>query len=218
MNVSLQDCSLDACCVGLALDGMCVGMIITNAAGKVAWMNRSATRLLGLDKDESMGKLLSHELRDPAMAEFWHQAEDVDDTFMGEVRIHWPKPKDLKVNFAPSRDLDGRRVARVLLFCDVSAERMTRIELSAEATERLLNLTGGLNGSDGEAPHAGLTGQELRILKLVGNGLGNEEIAREVHVAPSTVRTHLKHLYAKLELGSRAEAIHYAMRHGLVRP
>jgi DNA-binding CsgD family transcriptional regulator len=213
-----EACSLEACRIGLAIDGMCVGMIVTNAAGRISWMNRSATRLLGLDKDESLGKLLGHELRDPAMAQFWHEAEDAEDATLGEVRVHWPTPRDLKVNYAPSHDLDGQRVARVLLFCDVSAERMTRIELSAEATERLLSLTGGLALADGDPPHAGLTAQELRILKLVGVGLGNEEIGREIHVAPSTVRTHLKHVYAKLGLTSRAEAIHYAIRHGLVRP
>ena len=52
--------TLDAACIqhcllGNAIDGMSVGMIVTNAAGRVAWMNRSAQRILGIDKLESTG-------------------------------------------------------------------------------------------------------------------------------------------------------------------
>jgi len=207
---------LQTCLVGQALDGMCVGMIVTNAAGRVAWMNRSSQRILGIDKKEAHGQLLGAALRDPHMAEFWHRVSTEEDTTMGEVSLHWPKPCELKVNSSRCLAPSGECIGRVLLFCDVTNERAVQIELSQEATQRLLDMAENWqNGTDGK-PHAGLTPQELRILRLVGTGLGNEEIAREIHVAPSTVRTHLKHVYAKLELASRSEAISYAIRHGLV--
>jgi len=209
-----SSCLVD-CMVGQALDGMCVGLVITNAAGRVNWLNRSAQRILGLEADKTKGELLSHVLRDPNMAEFWHQATAAEEVVMGEVSLHWPKTRELKANAALCQDHDGHTIARALLFCDVTAERAVQVSLSREATERLMQVADQWQNGD-EEPHAGLTAQELRILRLVGAGLGNEEIGKEIHVAPSTVRTHLKHLYAKLGLPSRSEAISYAIRHGLV--
>jgi DNA-binding CsgD family transcriptional regulator len=61
-----------------------------------------------------------------------------------------------------------------------------------------------------------LTHQEVRILRLVGQGLRNDEIAEQAHISASTVRSHLKSVYRKLKLGSRAEAVSYAIRNHLV--
>jgi len=49
----------------------------------------------------------------------------------------------------------------------------------------------------------------------VGSGLGNQQIAAEMSVSQSTVRTHLKHIYRKLSLPSRSDAICYALRNNL---
>ena len=46
--------------------------------------------------------------------------------------------------------------------------------------------------------------------------MSNDDIAEKVHVAPSTVRSHLKSLYRKLGLNSRTEAVSYAVRNHLV--
>ena len=212
---SLDSSCLSNCLVGVALDGMCVGMIVTNSTGKVAWMNRSAQRILGIDKDESQGQQLGTILRDPQMAEFWHEVKSCEETTLGEVSLHWPKPYELKVNATRCLDATGECIGRVLLFCDVTSERNLRIQLSQEASERLLEMAGQWQDSGDGKPHAGLTPQELRILRLVGGGFSNEEIATAANIAPSTVRTHLKHVYAKVGLGSRSEAISYAIHSGL---
>ena len=210
-----DDSCLQTCMVGGALDGMCVGLIVTNPAGRVTWMNRSAQSLLGIDESEARGELLSKLLRDPGMAEFWHRATAGDDVLMDEVELHWPRACQLKTNASKCYSTSGAANGRVLLFCDVTREHSLQIELSQEATQRLMEMAGGWHGERDTKPEAGLTAQELRILRLVGNGLSNEEIARELHVATSTVRTHLKHCYAKLNLTSRSEAIAHAIRHGL---
>lgn len=98
---------VDASLVGRALDGLCVGIVTMDAAGRVAWMNRAAQTVLGIDAEEA---------------------------------------------------------------------------------------------------------QERRILRLVGSGLSNQQIAKRMHVALSTVRSHLKSLYGKLGLTNRSEAISYAIR------
>jgi len=64
-------------------------------------------------------------------------------------------------------------------------------------------------------PVAHLTSQELRVLRLVGGGLGNDEIARRMAISVATVRSHLKRLYRKLHLRSRAEAVSFATRNHL---
>jgi DNA-binding NarL/FixJ family response regulator len=63
-----------------------------------------------------------------------------------------------------------------------------------------------------ERPAAGetLTPRELDIVRLVGKGLGNKDIARQLGVAVTTVRTHLNKVYDKLDSGSRLELALYA--------
>lgn len=62
---------------------------------------------------------------------------------------------------------------------------------------------------NGHAPIvATLTAREREILELVAAGKTNSEIAAELWVAPSTVKKHLEHVYAKLGVGRRAGAVH----------
>ncbi len=60
-----------------------------------------------------------------------------------------------------------------------------------------------------------LTEREIDTLKLVAQGLGNKEIAGELHISENTVKTHVRHILEKLHLSNRAEAAAYAVRHGL---
>ena len=61
-----------------------------------------------------------------------------------------------------------------------------------------------------------LTERETDILKLVACGLGNKEIAGELHISENTVKTHVRHILEKLNLSNRAEAAAYAVRTGLI--
>ncbi len=63
---------------------------------------------------------------------------------------------------------------------------------------------------------AGLTRREVEVLRFLPRGLTNAQIAGALFVSPRTVQTHLTNLYAKLDVGGRAEAVAYAMAHGLV--
>lgn len=63
-----------------------------------------------------------------------------------------------------------------------------------------------------------LTRSEVRVLTLVGKGLSNEEISRELFVADTTVRTHIRHILDKLDLRDRVQAVVFAYDTGLVQP
>jgi DNA-binding NarL/FixJ family response regulator len=62
-----------------------------------------------------------------------------------------------------------------------------------------------------------LTPRELATLRLMADGKSNKEIASELAISERTVKTHLGHLFEKLGVTSRTEAVKVASRRGLVR-
>jgi DNA-binding NarL/FixJ family response regulator len=64
----------------------------------------------------------------------------------------------------------------------------------------------------------GLTARKTEVLVLIAEGLGNQEIARRLHVSTATVKTHINHLFAKTGIKDRAQAVRYAYGKGIVRP
>ncbi|MFF9580421.1 response regulator [Streptomyces achromogenes] len=69
----------------------------------------------------------------------------------------------------------------------------------------------------GQAPD-GLTTRETEVLVLIAEGLGNQQIARRLHVSTATVKTHINNLFAKAGLKDRAQAVRYAYSKGLAKP
>jgi len=62
----------------------------------------------------------------------------------------------------------------------------------------------------------GLTERELDILRLVGKGLSNKQIGKELYISDRTVQAHLSNIFSKLSAGSRTEAVMYAVRKGWI--
>ncbi|MEU8141144.1 response regulator transcription factor [Nonomuraea sp. NPDC052129] len=58
--------------------------------------------------------------------------------------------------------------------------------------------------------------RELEVLRLVARGAANKEIARTLLISETTVKTHLKHVFAKLGVETRAAAVVVAMERGLL--
>ena len=74
----------------------------------------------------------------------------------------------------------------------------------------------GIPGPAGGTARRGgaLSPRESQILSLVAAGLGNREIAEQLHLSRYTVERHIKHIYRKLLVSSRTKAVHAARAHG----
>jgi two-component system response regulator NreC len=91
------------------------------------------------------------------------------------------------------------------------------VYISPIMTKKLLSdyLRHAKTGQDKEV-YTGLTGREKEILKLVAEGLNNQEIAEKLFLSPATVQTHRANIMAKLGLHSRTELVKYALRNGMI--
>ncbi len=93
--------------------------------------------------------------------------------------------------------------------------------LAPTVTRRLLDRFADRLPPVNDERHAALrelTDRELEVLKLVGRGLSNREIADQLVLAEPTVKTHVSHLFDKLGLRDRAGAVVLAYEAGLIRP
>jgi two-component system, NarL family, nitrate/nitrite response regulator NarL len=62
-----------------------------------------------------------------------------------------------------------------------------------------------------------LTSREVEILRLAADGHSGQKIASELHISLTTVKTHLQHIYDKLDVSDRASAVAQAIRRGFLR-
>lgn len=90
-------------------------------------------------------------------------------------------------------------------------------------SRRMLPVLAGMGPSPAGAPAAppayddpGLTARQREVLARLADGLTNDEIARALYVNPSTVKTHLSQIYAKLGVKTRHEALARAASLGLL--
>jgi DNA-binding NarL/FixJ family response regulator len=92
--------------------------------------------------------------------------------------------------------------------------------LSPSITRRLVQRYAG--GDNGQPPVpadlSALTPRELEVLRLVGGGLSNGEIAGSLTLSEATVKTHVARIFAKLDLRDRAQAVVVAYETGLITP
>jgi DNA-binding NarL/FixJ family response regulator len=77
-------------------------------------------------------------------------------------------------------------------------------------------LNGGQVGDDEEEGGSVLTDRELEILQIIAKGLSNNEAAKVLGLSKATIRTHLEHIYEKLDVTNRVEAVTEGIRQGII--
>jgi DNA-binding CsgD family transcriptional regulator len=128
-----------------------------------------------------------------------------------------------------ARDATERGLRSVVAFpASAGGEALAVLELWSldepplpEGLERSLAGVGAeigrfLGGRRGDLGATCLTPREREVLGLAACGATARCIAERLTVAPATVKTHLEHIYAKLEVGDRAAAVATALRLGLI--
>lgn len=76
--------------------------------------------------------------------------------------------------------------------------------------------TSGVPAITGMPQRSGLTVREIEILRLIAKGLSNNEAAGVLTLSRATIRTHLEHIYQKLEVTNRVEAVTEGIRKGII--
>lgn len=92
----------------------------------------------------------------------------------------------------------------------IKAAASGQVQLSPRAAERLMREIRAP-----ESPEK-LTDRETEVLRLLAEGKANKEIARELSISETTVKTHVSNILMKLDVPSRTQAALYAVRIGLV--
>jgi len=103
------------------------------------------------------------------------------------------------------KDLDGDDLCRA-----IRAAAAGQVQLAPEAFARLMR--------ELRPPEQieVLTEREQDVLRLLGQGQSNKQIARSLHLREETVKTHVSKILHKLGVQSRTQAVLYAMRNGLM--
>lgn len=95
-------------------------------------------------------------------------------------------------------------------------EALFRTSGAARVLARLAEGTPRRELHHAEVP--GLTARETEVLRLIGEGHSNHDIAERLVISEATVKTHVNNIFGKLGFQDRAQAVAYAFRAGLVAP
>jgi len=95
----------------------------------------------------------------------------------------------------------------------IRAAAAGQVQLSPKVAERLMR---EIKTPKDPVEEAQLTEREIDVLRLLAGGKANKEIAQELHISETTVKTHVSNVLMKLGVPSRTQAALYAVRIGLV--
>ncbi len=130
---------------------------------------------------------------------------------------------------AADLDLQSRLLATADVYCALIRDRPHRPAFSEDEAARMLGqqrldpdcVACVLEAAGQPVPRrrhypAGLTEREVQVLRLLAEGLSKKQIAARLVLSPSTVHTHVVHVYEKAGVATRAGAALFALEHGLL--
>jgi len=215
MNVTLDlHGRCGECLLFGAIQGLEDGLILVDPQGIVFHVNRRAGELLGIDAHKAMGAKLRACLKPPALLRFWSSALREKEASSTELSL--PGGTQIRATHSLCRSLNREPIGRALLVRDITHEKRIRLELPIAVARRLVEMA-GVEDSDARGQLASLTRRERQILGLLSAGLSNAAMAARLHVSSNTIASHLKHLFPKINVHNRSQAVAFALSHG-IRP
>ncbi len=88
--------------------------------------------------------------------------------------------------------------------------------LASRITEKIVHRLGGRGFYQSAEMPEGLTEREMEVLRATAHGQPNKQVATTLGISPQTVQVHLRNIFGKLGVGSRSEAVAYAIHHGWI--
>ncbi|MEJ2009029.1 MAG: LuxR C-terminal-related transcriptional regulator [Acidobacteriota bacterium] len=202
------------------------GAFAVDEQGLVCSWNRTAEKLFSYRKSEVLGRPCAHLLKgkgslgNPICAEPCSVIEcavsqrEVSNYDM-EVKTRSEKTVWVNVSILSFHDERTHRHLVVHLTRDVTARK--KVE---KLSEKLMNVAREISAlpdnGEGLPPASPLTDQERRVLELLAKGKSPAQVAKELRIAPRTLRNHLHHANQKLHTRNRLEAVMQAARRGLI--
>ena len=136
------------------------------------------------------------------------------------LKLEKPKLRLLVLSMHGERQYAARALkagASGYLTKDSAAEQLVCVirKLAAGGVHISEAAAAGLVAAEKE-PHQKLSDREFEVLRMLASGLGPTEIGERLHLSVKTVSTHKARILEKLELGSTAELVRYALEHKLL--
>lgn len=138
-------------------------------------------------------------------------------TGCGQLRLKWRiGAADITFVDAAKRDeILDRYQGHARRFEEAAARRRAATPVAASATATTAEVI-PLNGVPDLPVESPPTARELQVLQLIADGLANREIGGKLFLSEETIKSHVRHLLAKLHARSRAHAVAVGLRRGLV--
>ena len=136
-----------------------------------------------------------------------------------QIRAREPQARVIVLTTYDTDDEISRALkagAKAYVLKDISADGLVKCIRDVLAGKTYLAPAAAAKLAEG-VTRVQLTPREMATLKLVADGKANKEIASALDISERTVKTHLGHLFEKLGVTSRTEAVKVATRRGLVR-
>jgi PAS domain S-box-containing protein len=135
-----------------------------------------------------------------------------------------PPPRTTRENAAAAAGLRAAVALPVVSGAEVLAVVELHARIRVGLSDRLMRSFVGIGHElgeffshrRGEFESPALTARQLEVLQLAADGRSGPQIAERLFVSPSTVKTHFKHIFAKLEAPDRASAVATGLRRGLI--
>jgi len=208
------------------LEGTADGAFAVDEQGLVCSWNRAAEGLFGYKKSEVLGAPCARLFQgrgnfgaqicaEPcSVIECAVEHRDISNYDM-QVETRYGKKLWVNVSILAFHDERTHRHLVVHLTRDVTVRKK-----SEKLAEKLVNVAREISALPDDAgalpPASPLTCQERRVLELLAKGKAPAQVARELRIAPRTLRNHLHHANQKLHTRNRLEAVMQAARRGLI--